>query len=109
MGYKDHFSKFIEAGIGCDDLEELYGKVHAAIREDPSVQTTDKKKPELTTDLLARRRDVLYTDSEGNVHYVRRNKRSKAQRDDRVKQKKNHVLSMRAEEDEDDEEEEDEE
>merc|ERR1712164_19504 len=23
--YKDHFSKFIEAGIGCDDLEELYG------------------------------------------------------------------------------------
>merc|ERR1712178_205499 len=107
--YKDHFSKFIEADIGCDDLEELYGKVHAAIREDPSAQTTDKKKPELTTDLIARRRDVLYTDSEGNVQYVCRNKRSKAQRDDRVKQKKNHVLSMRAEEDEDDEEEEDEE
>merc|ERR1712094_106977 len=34
--YKDHFSKFIEADIGCDDLEELYGKVHAAFREDPS-------------------------------------------------------------------------
>merc|ERR1711908_26403 len=107
--YKDHFSKFIEADIGCDDLEELYGKVHAAIREDPAAQATEKKKPELTTDLLARRRDVLYTDSEGNVQYVCRNKRSKAQRDDRVKQKKNHVLSMRAEEDEDDEEEEDEE
>merc|ERR1711985_211841 len=39
--YKDHFAKFIEAGIGCDDLEELYGKVHAAIREDPSAQISD--------------------------------------------------------------------
>merc|ERR1711985_170551 len=75
--YKDHFAKFIEAGIGPDDLEDLYGKVHAAIREDPSAQISDKKKPELTTDLLARRRDVLYTDSEGNVQYVCRNKRSK--------------------------------
>merc|ERR1712091_334539 len=105
--YKDHFAKFIAAGIGADDLEALYGKVHAAIREDPAAQITDKKKPEMTTDLLARRKDIVYTDGEGNVKYLCRNKRSKAQRDDRVKQKKNHVLSMRAEEDEDDEDDED--
>merc|ERR1711985_180561 len=75
--YAAHFKRFIDADIGPDDLEDLYGKVHAAIREDPSAQISDKKKPELTTDLLARRRDVLYTDSEGNVQYVCRNKRSK--------------------------------
>jgi len=101
--YKDHFSKFIEADISADDLEDLYEKVHAAIREDPSVAITDKKKPELTVDLKALKRDVVFTDSDGNVQYVCRNKRTKAQRDDRVKQKKNHVLAMNAEEDDDDE------
>ena len=34
--YNTHFRKFIEAEVEPDDLEELYGKVHAAIREDPS-------------------------------------------------------------------------
>jgi len=29
------FSKYVEAGIGADDLEELYSKVHKAIRADP--------------------------------------------------------------------------
>merc|ERR1711939_48626 len=106
--YKDHFSQFIKAGIGCDDLEELYGKVHAAIREDPTPNISEKKKPEINTDLLALKRDVVYTDKEGNVKYVCRNKRTKAQRDDRVKQKKEFVLSQ-IDDDEDDEEEEDEE
>merc|ERR1711981_348761 len=43
--YAAHFKRFIDAGIGPDDLEELYGKVHSAIREDPSAKNTDKKKP----------------------------------------------------------------
>jgi len=107
--YKDHFAKFIAAGIEADGLEDLYGKVHAAIREDPTPNITDKKKPEITTDLKARRRDVVYTDDDGNLKYVCRNKRSKAQRDDRVKQKKDFVLSQAAESDEDEDEEEDEE
>jgi len=38
--YKKHFSSFIDEDIGADDLEELYEKVHAAIREDP---TREKK------------------------------------------------------------------
>jgi len=42
--YKKHFAKYIEAGHEADDLEELYEKVHAAIREDP----TRAKAPEFT-------------------------------------------------------------
>merc|ERR1712195_427462 len=95
--YALHFSAFIAAGIGCDDVEELYGKVHEAIKADP------------TQDLLALRRDVVITDEDGNTNFVCRNKRSKAQRDDRVKQKKAHVLAkIAAEDDESEEDEEDE-
>lgn len=36
--YKKHFSKYLEAEIEADDIEELYEKVHAAIREDPSAE-----------------------------------------------------------------------
>jgi len=105
--YADHFSQYIKAGISGDDLEDLYGKVHAAIRADPSPKNTDKKKPEITTDLLALKRDVVYTDADGNHKYVCRNKRSKQQRDNRVAQKKAHVLaSIAAEEGSDDEEDE---
>jgi len=96
--YNKHFAKFIEAGIGADDLEELYGKVHAAIRADPSAKVTDKKKPEITTDLLALKRDVVYTDDDGNLKYVCRNKRTLAQFKDRVAQKKAHVLASLADE-----------
>merc|ERR1711934_158920 len=53
--YKDHFAKFIAAGISADDLEGLYTKVHAAIRENPEPVASEKKKPEITTDLKARR------------------------------------------------------
>jgi large subunit ribosomal protein L5e len=34
--YKKYFAKYIEAGITADDLEEVLGKVHEAIRADPS-------------------------------------------------------------------------
>eukprot|EP00656_Telonema_subtile_P057691 TRINITY_DN954_c0_g1_i1.p1 TRINITY_DN954_c0_g1~~TRINITY_DN954_c0_g1_i1.p1 ORF type:complete len:331 (-),score=108.52 TRINITY_DN954_c0_g1_i1:89-1081(-) len=92
--YETHFSAYIKAGISHDDLEELYGKVHAAIRADPARKVTEKKKPELTVDLRARKRDVLITDADGNNKYVCRNKRSKQQRDNRVAQKKAHVLAQ---------------
>merc|ERR1711959_260101 len=98
--YNAHFAKFKEAGIGADDLEGLYGKVHAAIREDPTPKITDKKKPEITQNLKALRRDVVYTDEDGTLKFVCRNKRSKAQRDDRVKQKKDFVLSQAADSEE---------
>merc|ERR1712032_1384214 len=51
--YATHFSAFIAADIGCDDLEELYKKVHTSIKEDPTAKPTDKKVPELTQDLKA--------------------------------------------------------
>jgi len=105
--YAEHFSQYIKCGITGDDLEELYGKVHAAIRADPSPKITDKKKPELTTDLLALRRDVVYTDADGNTKFVCRNKRSRQQRKDRVAQKKAHVLASVAAADNDAEEAED--
>jgi large subunit ribosomal protein L5e len=38
--YAKHFSKFIADGVGPDDLEKIYEKTHAAIRENP----THKKK-----------------------------------------------------------------
>jgi large subunit ribosomal protein L5e len=33
--YQKHFAKYVEEDIEADDLEELYEKVHSAIREDP--------------------------------------------------------------------------
>ncbi|KAK3821001.1 MAG: putative RPL5-60S large subunit ribosomal protein L5.e [Benniella sp.] len=44
--YKKQFSKFIAAGVGPDDLEEMYREAHNAIRADPAhVPTQNKKKP----------------------------------------------------------------
>jgi len=40
--YKRHFSRFIEEGVEADDLEELYEKVHEAIREDPAREQKEK-------------------------------------------------------------------
>jgi len=34
--FEKHFSKYVTAGIGPDDIESLYSKAHAAIRADPS-------------------------------------------------------------------------
>merc|ERR1711959_216594 len=104
--YAAHFKRFIDAGIGPDDLEELYGKVHSAIREDPAAKITDKKKPEITADVRALKKDVVYTDDDGNLKYVCRNKRTRAQRKNRVEQKKAHVLPKIAEEEESEEEDE---
>merc|ERR1712196_326508 len=104
--YAAHFKRFIDADIGPDDLEDLYGKVHAAIRADPAPKITDKKKPEITADVLALKKDVVYTDDDGSLKYVCRNKRTRAQRKNRVEQKKAHVLAqIAAEEDEEEDEE----
>jgi large subunit ribosomal protein L5e len=37
--YKSHFSKYIEAGVEGDDLEETIAKVHASIRNNPDRAT----------------------------------------------------------------------
>ncbi|KAK9705857.1 hypothetical protein RND81_07G087400 [Saponaria officinalis] len=43
--YQSHFSEYIKRGIEADDMEELYQKVHAAIRADPSVKKSEKQPP----------------------------------------------------------------
>merc|ERR1711959_837389 len=106
--YAKHFKRFIDADISADDLEELYGKVHAAIRADPAPKISEKKKPEITTDVLALKKDVVYTDDDGNLKSAARNKRPRAQRKNRVAQKKAHVLAKIAEDEEDDDEEDEE-
>jgi len=36
--YEKHFSQYIKKGVAADDLEDLYTKVHAGIRADPTPQ-----------------------------------------------------------------------
>lgn len=43
--YQTHFSDYIKAGVEPDDIEELYKKVHAAIRADPSPKKSEKQPP----------------------------------------------------------------
>jgi large subunit ribosomal protein L5e len=40
--YQKHFAQYLAADLEADDLEELYEKVHAAIREDPAHQPAAK-------------------------------------------------------------------
>ncbi|PNY09091.1 60S ribosomal protein l5-like [Trifolium pratense] len=43
--YQTHFSEYIKRGIEADGIEELYKKVHAAIRADPSIKKSGKQPP----------------------------------------------------------------
>lgn len=43
--YQSHFSEYIKRGIDADNLEELYKKVHAAIRADPTAKKSQKQPP----------------------------------------------------------------
>jgi large subunit ribosomal protein L5e len=40
--YRKHFAKYLEVDVEADDLEELYEKVHASIREDPTREEGEK-------------------------------------------------------------------
>ncbi|EEF37766.1 ribosomal protein L5, putative [Ricinus communis] len=43
--YQSHFSEYIKKGVDPDNMEEMYKKVHAAIRADPSAKKTEKQPP----------------------------------------------------------------
>nr|KYP44665.1 60S ribosomal protein L5 [Cajanus cajan] len=43
--HQSHFSDYIKRGLEPDGLEELYKKVHAAIRADPSIKKSEKQPP----------------------------------------------------------------
>lgn len=70
--YKRQFSQFIKNGVTPDNMEEMYKKCHAAIRADPAAKPAPKK--------------------EVKVKRWNRTKMSNAQRQDRVKQKKEAFL-----------------
>jgi large subunit ribosomal protein L5e len=40
--YKQVFSRYIKAGVDCDNIEDVYKKAHAAIRKDPTYTATKK-------------------------------------------------------------------
>ncbi|KAL9688224.1 hypothetical protein QQ045_032643 [Rhodiola kirilowii] len=43
--YQSHFAEYVKRGVEADNIEELYKKVHAAIRADPSVKKSEKAPP----------------------------------------------------------------
>ncbi|KAF3451067.1 hypothetical protein FNV43_RR07156 [Rhamnella rubrinervis] len=43
--YQSHFSEYIKREIDPDNIEELFKKVHAAIRADPSIKKSKKEPP----------------------------------------------------------------
>lgn len=43
--YQTHFSDYIKKGIEADNIEEVYKKVHAAIRADPTIKKSEKPQP----------------------------------------------------------------
>ncbi|KAF5742770.1 hypothetical protein HS088_TW09G00830 [Tripterygium wilfordii] len=43
--YQSHFSEYIKKGVEADNVEEMYKKVHAAIRADPTAKKTEKQQP----------------------------------------------------------------
>ncbi|GKD83025.1 60S ribosomal protein L5, partial [Tanacetum coccineum] len=43
--YQTHFSKYIQAGVEPDSIEEVYKKVHAAIRADPNPTRAARQPP----------------------------------------------------------------
>lgn len=43
--YQSHFSSYIKADLEPDNIEEMYKKVHAAIRADPSPKKSQKQPP----------------------------------------------------------------
>lgn len=43
--YQLHFSEYLKRGIEADGMEEMYKKVHAAIRADPTAKKSEKQPP----------------------------------------------------------------
>jgi len=52
--YEKQFSQYIKKGVAADDLEDLYAKVHAAIRADPS-PTPKKVRDKTQVSMYAKR------------------------------------------------------
>jgi large subunit ribosomal protein L5e len=80
--FRKQFARFIKLGITPENMEDMYKKAHAAIRQDP----THEKKPDKTADEVKKKR-------------WNRAKMSTKQRRDRVRQKKETFLKKQADSD----------
>jgi len=95
--YEAHFAKYIAAGIGHDDVEDMYKNAHKAIRENPEFKPKTKKDIKIT-----RKGNKIF---DGKNTYVRNIKKTKSERFATVATKiQNHakrvLASMEAEEEE---------
>jgi large subunit ribosomal protein L5e len=86
--YQEHFRRFIENSVDADGLEDLYEKVHEAIREDPSASEKKDFSPDKNFKKTAK------------LSYDERKARVQAKKDT-----KNAELAAEDEEDDDDDEE----
>ena len=92
---QEQFKSYCDEGIKADDLEELYLKVHKAIRDDPSPKYKLSKKERLA------KGEVKFDKSYKNAGKI-----SLEERKRKVEEKRQKIAEMQEDEDDDDEEEE---
>lgn len=90
--YKKHFSQWIKciAANKVESLEDLYKKVHAAIRENPKFTKKPEKKP-LPVQFADARKTIIQT-TKGK--YLRDRKFTNAERKERVQQQIKNALAQ---------------
>jgi len=79
--YGKQFKRFIDAGIGADDMKDLYTKAHAAIRADPNIARSALEKGYFGARETARKGEV-----EKKSHKISK-KLNLGQRNNKIKQK----------------------
>merc|ERR1712166_832207 len=77
--YKEHFAKFIEAGVEGDGLEELYESVHEKIREDPSPSEKKSFEPDKA---FKRKAKLTYDERKAAVEVKKEAKRAELEEED---------------------------
>lgn len=85
--YQAQFGDYIKAGIEADDLEDLYTKVHAAIRADPNIARAATERGNCKTRAGAKPKEFV------NKRY-NKTKASKQQRRNRVRQRMKNAEAM---------------
>lgn len=81
--YSQQFARYIAEGVAADDIEDMYASAHAAIREKPAAEITDKSGGKL---------EEYKKNSQAKIQ----TKRNRKQRADRVKQIKAAFAKLNA-------------
>jgi len=80
--FKRQFARYLKAGIGADDLAELYTKAHAAIRADPF-----KKRDALERGSFGDRKEPKKADEKFPKKHYKPTRITVSQRKNRIKTK----------------------